>query len=47
MLAAQDDASALNGSKEALGFDGMADGEVERRLKVNDILIYIPLIYIP
>lgn len=32
-LISEDDASALNGSKEPLGFDGMADAEVERRLK--------------
>ncbi|KVH89550.1 Double-stranded RNA-binding [Cynara cardunculus var. scolymus] len=32
-LISEDDASALNGNKEPLGFDGMADVEVERRLK--------------
>ncbi|KAF5764995.1 putative protein-serine/threonine phosphatase [Helianthus annuus] len=32
-LVSEDDASALNGNKEPLGFDGMADAEVERRLK--------------
>lgn len=32
-LISEDDASALNGGKEPLGFDGMADVEVERRLK--------------
>ncbi|KAI3823925.1 hypothetical protein L1987_05370 [Smallanthus sonchifolius] len=32
-LISEDDASALNGSKEPHGFDGMADVEVERRLK--------------
>jgi hypothetical protein len=30
----QDDASASNGNKDPLSFDGMADTEVERRLKV-------------
>lgn len=30
----QDDPSSLNGNKDSLGFDGMADSEVERRLKV-------------
>ncbi|KAI3800381.1 hypothetical protein L1987_28471 [Smallanthus sonchifolius] len=32
-LISEDDVSALNGNKESLGFDGMADVEVERRLK--------------
>ncbi|KAK6149867.1 hypothetical protein DH2020_017392 [Rehmannia glutinosa] len=32
-LVSEDDPSALNGNKESLGFDGMADAEVERRLK--------------
>ncbi|KAK1422656.1 hypothetical protein QVD17_17942 [Tagetes erecta] len=32
-LISEDDASALNGSKEQHGFDGMSDAEVERRLK--------------
>ncbi|KAM0072582.1 putative protein-serine/threonine phosphatase [Helianthus debilis subsp. tardiflorus] len=32
-LISEDDASTLNGNKESLGFDGMADAEVERRLK--------------
>ncbi|KAK6124405.1 hypothetical protein DH2020_041825 [Rehmannia glutinosa] len=32
-LISEDDPSALNGNKESLGFDGMADAEVERRLK--------------
>ena len=31
----QDDASASNGNKNLLLFDGMADAEVERRLKVT------------
>ncbi|KAL2253220.1 UNVERIFIED_CONTAM: hypothetical protein Sindi_0116700 [Sesamum indicum] len=29
----EDDPSASNGNKDAIGFDGMADAEVERRLK--------------
>ncbi|KAL8192488.1 hypothetical protein R6Q57_027673 [Mikania cordata] len=32
-LISEDDVSVLNGSKESLGFDGMSDVEVERRLK--------------
>lgn len=32
--AAQDDASASNGNKDQPCFDGVADVEVERRLKV-------------
>ncbi|XP_020582834.1 RNA polymerase II C-terminal domain phosphatase-like 1 isoform X2 [Phalaenopsis equestris] len=32
-LISEDDASTLNGNKNPLGFDGMADAEVERRLK--------------
>ncbi|KAL8248195.1 hypothetical protein R6Q59_005063 [Mikania micrantha] len=32
-LISEEDASALNGSKTPLGFDGMADVEVERRFK--------------
>lgn len=32
--AMQDDASASNGNKDPLSFDGMADADVERRLKV-------------
>ncbi|PWA97875.1 C-terminal domain phosphatase-like 1 [Artemisia annua] len=32
-LISEDDASNVNGSKEPHGFDGMADAEVERRLK--------------
>ncbi|KAK4491676.1 hypothetical protein RD792_002442 [Penstemon davidsonii] len=32
-LVSEDDPSASNGNKDLLGFDGMADGEVERRLK--------------
>ncbi|KAK6917521.1 Double-stranded RNA-binding domain [Dillenia turbinata] len=32
-LAAEDDPSSLNGNKDPLSFDGMADIEVERRLK--------------
>ncbi|KAL1365121.1 hypothetical protein AAHE18_03G265800 [Arachis hypogaea] len=32
-LVAEDDASALNGNRDPLSFDGMADAEVERRLK--------------
>ncbi|KAC9975344.1 hypothetical protein E3N88_45007 [Mikania micrantha] len=32
-LISEDDVSVLNGSKESLGFDGMADVEVDRRLK--------------
>ena len=31
----QEDASASNGNKDSLSFDGMADAEVERRLKVS------------
>ena len=37
-LAVQDDPSASNGNKDSLGFDGMADVEVERRLKVRAFL---------
>lgn len=33
--AVQDDGSASNGNKDPLSFDGMADAEVERRLKVT------------
>lgn len=38
----QDDTTALNINRDQLGFDGMADGEVERRLKVIfvELLIY-------
>ncbi|XP_060195707.1 RNA polymerase II C-terminal domain phosphatase-like 1 [Lycium barbarum] len=32
-LISEDDPSAANGNKDSLGFDGMADNEVERRLK--------------
>ncbi|XP_049381587.1 RNA polymerase II C-terminal domain phosphatase-like 1 [Solanum stenotomum] len=32
-LISEDDPSAVNGNKDSLGFDGMADSEVERRLK--------------
>ncbi|GKV00905.1 hypothetical protein SLEP1_g13515 [Rubroshorea leprosula] len=32
-LVSEDDPSALNGNRELLSFDGMADAEVERRLK--------------
>uniref|UniRef100_A0A1S3XLW3 protein-serine/threonine phosphatase n=1 Tax=Nicotiana tabacum TaxID=4097 RepID=A0A1S3XLW3_TOBAC len=32
-LLSEDDPSAVNGNKDSLGFDGMADTEVERRLK--------------
>lgn len=32
-LISEDDPSAVNGNKDPLGFDGMADSEVERRLK--------------
>ncbi|CAN4078971.1 unnamed protein product [Withania somnifera] len=32
-LISEDDPSAVNGNKDSLGFDGMADNEVERRLK--------------
>ncbi|KAL0398639.1 UNVERIFIED_CONTAM: RNA polymerase II C-terminal domain phosphatase-like 1 [Sesamum radiatum] len=32
-LISEDDPSASNGNKDSLGFDGMADAEVERRLK--------------
>ncbi|OIS97517.1 PREDICTED: RNA polymerase II C-terminal domain phosphatase-like 1 [Nicotiana attenuata] len=32
-LISEDDPSAVNGNKDSLGFDGMADTEVERRLK--------------
>ncbi|GMY37319.1 RNA polymerase II C-terminal domain phosphatase-like 1 [Fagus crenata] len=32
-LVSEDDASASNGNKDPLSFDGMADAEVERRLK--------------
>ncbi|CAA0836000.1 RNA polymerase II C-terminal domain phosphatase-like 1 [Striga hermonthica] len=32
-LVSEDDPSALNGNRDSLGFDGMADAEVERRLK--------------
>ncbi|XP_042027811.1 RNA polymerase II C-terminal domain phosphatase-like 1 [Salvia splendens] len=32
-LVSEDDPSSLNGNKDSLGFDGMADSEVERRLK--------------
>lgn len=32
-LISEDDPSTLNGNKNPLGFDGMADAEVERRLK--------------
>ncbi|XP_076942816.1 RNA polymerase II C-terminal domain phosphatase-like 1 isoform X2 [Bidens hawaiensis] len=32
-LISEDDPSAINGNKESVGFDGMADTEVERRLK--------------
>lgn len=32
-LISEDDASTLNVNKDAVGFDGMADAEVERRLK--------------
>lgn len=31
----QDDTSASNGNRDPLSFDGMADAEVERRLKVT------------
>ncbi|RZB63518.1 RNA polymerase II C-terminal domain phosphatase-like 1 isoform X4 [Glycine soja] len=34
-LVSEDDASASNGNKNLLLFDGMADAEVERRLKVH------------
>lgn len=34
----QGDASASNGNKDSLKFDGMADAEVERRLKVTTLL---------
>lgn len=38
----QEDPSASNGNKDSLGFDGMADSEVERRLKVSCLAeIYI------
>lgn len=37
--ATQDDASASNGNKDPLSFDGMADAEVEKRLKVVKILM--------
>lgn len=33
--AVQDDAFASNGNKDSLSFDGMADAEVEKRLKVT------------
>ncbi|KAI3466651.1 hypothetical protein Pfo_023314 [Paulownia fortunei] len=32
-LVSEDDPSASNGNKDSVGFDGMADAEVERRLK--------------
>ncbi|GFP94718.1 RNA polymerase ii c-terminal domain phosphatase-like 1 [Phtheirospermum japonicum] len=32
-LVSEDDPSALNGNRDSIGFDGMADAEVERRLK--------------
>ncbi|CAN4084027.1 unnamed protein product [Withania somnifera] len=32
-LISEDDPSAINGNKDSLGFDGMADNEVKRRLK--------------
>lgn len=32
--ATQDDGSVSNGNREPLMFDGMADAEVERKLKV-------------
>ncbi|KAG2261061.1 hypothetical protein Bca4012_014160 [Brassica carinata] len=32
-LVSEDDSSGLNGNKDPLGFDGMADAEVERRMK--------------
>ncbi|XP_050214577.1 RNA polymerase II C-terminal domain phosphatase-like 1 [Mercurialis annua] len=32
-LASEDDVSAVNGNKDPLSFDGMADAEVEKRLK--------------
>jgi RNA polymerase II C-terminal domain phosphatase-like 1/2 len=37
-LVSEDDTSGLNGNKDPLSFDGMADTEVERRLKVIYIL---------
>lgn len=46
-LISEDDASALNGSKEPLGFDGMADVEVERRLKEAMASSTIPTVIPP
>lgn len=40
LFAVQDDASLLNGNKDPLTFDGMADTEVERRLKVIIVAIF-------
>lgn len=40
LFVVQDDASLMNGNKDPLTFDGMADAEVERRLKVNSVAIF-------
>ncbi|PKA55996.1 RNA polymerase II C-terminal domain phosphatase-like 1 [Apostasia shenzhenica] len=37
-LISEDDVSTLNGNKDSLGFDGMSDSEVERRLKVANYI---------
>lgn len=38
LFSIQDDTSGSNGNKDPLSFDGMADAEVERRLKVITLL---------
>ncbi|KAI3739356.1 hypothetical protein L2E82_29759 [Cichorium intybus] len=42
-----DEASVLNGSKEPLGFDGITDVEVERRLKEPTASSNIPIVINP
>lgn len=39
LRSSQDDGSTLNANKDPLTFDGMADAEVERRLKVTHVIL--------
>lgn len=43
----QDDNSAINDNKDPLSFDGMADAEVERRLKVSSFAGSLPSLQPP